>query len=125
MVTGDVTDKYVANYAGAKRFDDVTSDKWFAGYVNYCADNGYLKGVDAKTYLPDGTLTGYQAMAALLRAIGYTGKNEFTGKEGRTRGRDVPAPVGREGCGVFSRSWAGGGRSDCGVSRCTRAVFLR
>lgn len=81
IVTGDVKDKYVANYANAQRFSDVPSDAWFAGYVNYCADNGYLKGVGGGNYDPAGTLTGYQAMAALLRAIGYDKNHEYEGTD--------------------------------------------
>jgi hypothetical protein len=79
IVTGDVKDEYVANYAKAERFADVPSDAWFAGYVNYCNDNGYLKGVGGGNYDPAGTLTGYQAMAALLRTIGYDKNHEYEG----------------------------------------------
>ncbi len=81
IVTGDVEDAYVKNYADAQRFADVAPDQWFAGYVNYCADNGYLKGVGEGKYDPAGTLTGYQAMAALLRAIGYDKLHEYEGAD--------------------------------------------
>ncbi|MBO4831088.1 MAG: S-layer homology domain-containing protein [Oscillospiraceae bacterium] len=81
IVTGDVEDKYVANYANAERFSDVPTDAWFAGYVNFCADNGYLKGVGDGKYDPAGTLTGYQAMAALLRAIGYDKNHVYEGND--------------------------------------------
>ncbi len=81
IVTGDVEDAYVKNYADAQRFADVAPEQWFAGYVNYCADNGYLKGVGEGKYDPAGTLTGYQAMAALLRAIGYDKLHEYEGAD--------------------------------------------
>ena len=81
IVTGDVNDKYVENYAKAERFSDVPSDAWFAGYVNYCADNGYLKGMGDGKYDPAGTLTGYQAQAALLRALGYDKNHEYEGTD--------------------------------------------
>jgi len=81
IVTGDVKDTYVANYANAQRFSDVPTDAWFAGYVNYAADNGYLKGMGNGKYDPNGTLTGYQAMAALLRALGYDKNHEYEGSD--------------------------------------------
>jgi len=81
ITTGDVDDTYVKNYANGTTFTDVKSTDWFAGYVNYCADNGLLKGVGADKYAPNSYLTGYQAMAALLRAIGYDANNEFVGKD--------------------------------------------
>lgn len=81
IVTGDVKDEFVKNYADAQRFADVAPDQWFAGYVNYCADNGYLKGIGEGKYDPAGTLTGYQAMAALLRALGYDKLHEYEGAD--------------------------------------------
>ncbi len=81
IVTGDVEDKYVANYANAQRFADVAPGDWFAGYVNYAADNGYLKGMGNGKYDPNGTLTGYQALAALLRALGFDKNHEYEGTD--------------------------------------------
>ena len=83
ITTGDVAGKYVGNYAAgaATQFSDVPATAWYAGYVAYCADAGYLKGVGDGKYDPNGTLTGYQALAALLRAIGYNQNNDFTGTD--------------------------------------------
>ena len=83
ITTGDVAGKYVANYAAgaANQFSDVPAAHWAAGYIAYCADAGYLKGVGNNKYDPNGTLTGYQALAALLRAIGYNKNNDFTGSD--------------------------------------------
>ena len=82
ITTGDVAGKYVANYAAgaATQFTDVAGH-WAAGYIAYCADAGFLKGVGDGKYNPNGTLTGYQALAALLRAIGYNQNNDFTGSD--------------------------------------------
>ncbi len=79
ITTGDVEDKNKSVYADKQSFDDVTPKAWYAGYVNYCAEKGFLKGMGDNKYNPDGKLTGYQALAALLRTIGYDKNGEFTG----------------------------------------------
>ena len=79
IVTGDVNDKQVGIYADYNKFDDVKSGSWYAGYVNFCANAEIIKGYDAKTFGPNDKVTGYQALAMILRAIGYDKNNEFTG----------------------------------------------
>ncbi len=79
IVTGDVTDKQVGIYADYNKFDDVKSTSWYAGYVNFCANAEIIKGYNATTFGPNDKVTGYQALAMILRAIGYDKNNEFTG----------------------------------------------
>ena len=79
VVTGDVSDAQVGIYADYNKFDDVKSTAWYAGYVNYCANAEYIKGYDAKTFGPNDPVTGYQALAMILRAVGYDKMGEFTG----------------------------------------------
>ena len=79
IVTGDVNDKQVGIYADYNKFDDVKSGSWYAGYVNFCANAEIIKGYDAKTFGPNDKVTGYQALAMILRAIGYDKNGEFTG----------------------------------------------
>ena len=79
IVTGDVTDAQVGIYADYNKFNDVKSTSWYAGYVNFCANAEYIKGRDAKTFDPDSYVTGYEALAMILRAIGYDKNGEFTG----------------------------------------------
>ena len=79
IVTGDVTDTQVGIYADYNKFDDVKSTSWYAGYVNFCANAEYIKGYDAKTFGPNDPVTGYQALAMILRALGYDKNGEFTG----------------------------------------------
>ena len=83
IATGDVEDVYTANFAGgaAESFADTPATAWYAGYVGYAADAGYLKGMGDGTYAPDSALTGYQALAATLRAIGYNQPGQFTGAD--------------------------------------------
>lgn len=83
IATGDVTDVYTANFAGgaAESFTDTPADAWYAGYVGYAADAGYLKGVGDGLYKPNSYMTGYQALAAFLRAIGYNQPGQFTGPD--------------------------------------------
>ena len=79
IVTGDVEGKQVGIYADYNKFDDVKSTSWYAGYVNFCANAEYIKGYDAKTFGPNDPVTGYQALAMILRALGYDKNGEFTG----------------------------------------------
>ena len=79
LVSGDVTDSKAGLYSNYAPFKDVTSDKWYAGYVGYCWNAGLIKGRDADTFDPTGNVTGYEALAMLLRAVGYDKNDEFTG----------------------------------------------
>ena len=79
IVTGDVADTQVGIYADYNKFDDVASTSWYAGYVNFCANAEYIKGYDANTFGPNDPVTGYQALAMILRALGYDKNGEFTG----------------------------------------------
>ena len=83
MYTGDVDKEYVANFVdGAKKFTDTPVDAWYAGYVGYAADAAFLKGCGDGTYQPGADLTGYAAMAVLLRGMGYTADGQnFTGAD--------------------------------------------
>ena len=79
ITTGDVTDARVALYSNEAKFEDVKSTDWFAGYVGYCANAGYIRGYDAKHFGPQDNVTGYQALAMILRAVGYDKNGEFAG----------------------------------------------
>jgi hypothetical protein len=81
IVTGDVDDEQVSIYADWNRFPDVTSDAWYAGYVNFCANGKYIKGYSNGNFGPTDPVTGYQALAMILRAIGYDQNGEFTGSD--------------------------------------------
>ncbi len=78
-VTGDVTNKQNDLYKDYGTFTDVKSDDWFAGYVGYCQNAGYIKGTSPTTFNPYGQVTGYEVLAMILRAVGYGKNNEFTG----------------------------------------------
>ena len=79
IATGDVDNTQVSLYADYNTFNDVKSTSWYAGYVNYCANAEYIKGYDDKTFGPNDPVTGYQALAMILRAVGYDANDEFTG----------------------------------------------
>ena len=81
LYTGDVTDKQASLYATYNKFSDMDGAKWAAGYIGYCANAGLVKGYDAKTFGPADKVTGYQALAMILRAVGYDKNNEFTGAD--------------------------------------------
>lgn len=96
MVTGDVEDKNVNLYKdyAYTQFNDVTADKWFVGYVGYCANAQYVKGRDATTFDPDGKVTGYEVLAMILRAIGYDQNGEFTGESWQVKVASTASQLG-------------------------------
>ena len=94
IVTGDVEDKQVGIYADYNKFNDVKSTSWYAGYVNFCANAEYIKGYDAKTFGPNDPVTGYQALAMILRAVGYDKNGEFTGTGWQTQTAAVGKKLG-------------------------------
>jgi len=79
LATGDVEDVRAGAYANYGNFSDVAESDWFAGYVGYCANAGYIKGNGDGTFNPYGEVTGYETLAMILRAIGYDKNGEFTG----------------------------------------------
>ena len=81
LYTADVTDKQASLYATYNKFSDMNGAAWAAGYIGYCANAGLIKGYDAKTFGPSDKVTGYQALAMILRAVGYDKNGEFTGAD--------------------------------------------
>ena len=81
LYTADVTDKQASLYATYNKFNDMNGAAWAAGYIGYCANAGLVKGYDAKTFGPSDKVTGYQALAMILRAVGYDKTGEFTGAD--------------------------------------------
>ncbi len=66
-------------YKDYATFTDVTSDHWAAGYINYCANAEWIAGYGNGKFGPNDKVTGYQAAAMILRAVGYGKNNEFKG----------------------------------------------
>ena len=79
IYTADVTDKQASLYAGYGNFTDVAATSWYAGYVGYCTNAGFIKGMGDGTFAPAANVTGYQALAMILRAMGYDQNGEFEG----------------------------------------------
>ena len=78
LATGDVDNVRNGTYANYGNFADVAESDWFAGYVGFCANAGYIKGHNGY-FNPYDSVTGYEALAMILRAIGYDKNGEFTG----------------------------------------------
>ena len=95
IATGDVTDAQASIYSTYGQFTDVADGSWYSGYVNYCANAGYIKGRGNKIFDPQGSVTGYEALAMILRAVGYDKNGEFTGSNWHHQYRicalDLPA----------------------------------
>lgn len=61
-------DKLVATVAP---YADVAADRWSAGAIAYCTNEGILSGVGNGRFNPSGELTGLQFAKMLLVALGY------------------------------------------------------
>ena len=85
LYTGDVADKQASLYATYNKFSDMDGAAWAKGYIGYCANAGLIKGYDDKTFGPADKVTGYQALAMILRAVGYDKNDEFTGAQWQLR----------------------------------------
>ena len=79
LATGDTGIEKVELYNTQHPFTDVKADDWFAGYVGYCWNAGYIKGTTKTTFNPYAQVTGYEVLAMILRAVGYDKNDEFTG----------------------------------------------
>lgn len=79
IATADVDDDYVDLWKGTAGFADVADAAWYAGYVGFCASNGYVQGYPDGTFKPQGKVTGLEALAMILRVVGYDAEKEFSG----------------------------------------------
>lgn len=53
------------------RFGDVPGSHWAAGYINVAVDQGLLRGYPDGTFKPESQVTYAEALAILVRALGY------------------------------------------------------
>ena len=81
VMTGDTTDKYVANYAGsANEFaDSATFATWAKGYIGYVRNQGIFVGDNNGNFKPTEEIKGNDVLTVLLRCLGYGQNGEFTG----------------------------------------------
>lgn len=95
VYTKDVAEKSKDLYAGYGKFADVTSAySWAAGVIGYCANAEIIKGYNETTFGPADSVTGYQILAMLLRAVGYDKNGEFTGNGWETQVAKVAQQAG-------------------------------
>ena len=52
-------------------FNDVTTERWSAGAIEYCANNGIISGVGNGAFKPADDLSGYAFVKMLLCVLGY------------------------------------------------------
>ncbi|PKM72750.1 MAG: hypothetical protein CVU91_06895 [Firmicutes bacterium HGW-Firmicutes-16] len=66
--------------ASSAPFTDVAADRWSAGSIAYCVQQGIVAGNGDGTFAPTANVTGYQFAKMLLVALGYDASIEqFTG----------------------------------------------
>lgn len=71
------------DYAGLCTFAD-SKNHWAAGFIAFCAGNGFISGRDAKTFDPDATITVAEISVILLRVMGYDATVENFGTTANT-----------------------------------------
>lgn len=59
------------NTFGATKFADVPASHWAAGYINVAVGRGIIKGYPDGTFKPEANVTNAEAMAMLIRVLGY------------------------------------------------------
>ena len=60
------------NKAYESKFGDVQSDKWYANYINFAAQKGYITGYADGTFKPDNTITRAEMAVIAGKYIGIT-----------------------------------------------------
>ena len=66
--------------ASSAPFDDVAANRWSAGYIAYCVNEGIINGRSDTTFDPTGNVTGYEFAKLMLGCLGYDGAIEkYTG----------------------------------------------
>lgn len=76
MLGSDDASKLKADVAP---FADVAADRWSAGSVGYCVDNGVISGYGDGSFGPEDYVTGYQFAKMLLCAFGYGKADDYVG----------------------------------------------
>ena len=94
LYTGDVKDKQAGLYAGYGKFDDMAGAAWATGYIGFCANAGFVKGYGDGKFGPSDPVTGYQALAMILRAVGYGKNGEFEGADWELHVAQIAQQVG-------------------------------
>lgn len=64
--------KEMANQSASGLFSDVSQYHWANGYINFVADNAYIKGYPDGTFHPDEYIPFDQVITILVRMLGYT-----------------------------------------------------
>ncbi|PKM74382.1 MAG: hypothetical protein CVU91_00515 [Firmicutes bacterium HGW-Firmicutes-16] len=67
-MSATAADKLTATVAP---FTDVAADRWSAGSIAYCVQQGIIAGMGDGTFQPTANVTGYQFAKMLLVALGY------------------------------------------------------
>ena len=63
-------------------FDDVAANRWSAGYIAYCVNEGIINGRSETTFDPTGNVTGYEFAKLMLGCLGYSSSIEkYTGAQ--------------------------------------------
>ncbi|MDI9475580.1 MAG: S-layer homology domain-containing protein [Natronincolaceae bacterium] len=58
-------------YRGETIFKDMPANHWASGYVNIAVSGNLIKGFEDKTFRPEEKITYVQALAVVIRILGY------------------------------------------------------
>ena len=80
VINGGKDDKGVPAQGVTVPFTDIKSGEWFEGYIKFAYGREWVAGRTATTFVPDGNVTGFEALKLSLVALGYSqGTEGFTG----------------------------------------------
>ena len=61
-------------------FEDVAANRWSAGFISYCVNEGIINGRSDKIFDPTGNVTAFEFAKLMLGALGYDSAiEEYTG----------------------------------------------
>ena len=81
MLLGDDAESLTTN---SVVFSYVATDRWSAGYIGYCAQQGILAGTGNGTFDPEGELTGLETLEADMVTYSGSGSTNVTTPDGTT-----------------------------------------
>lgn len=60
------------------KFSDISSDKWYAKYINFTAENGYITGYEDGTFKPENTITRAEMAVIIGKYLDINGNSKKT-----------------------------------------------
>ena len=105
LLTTDVDDSEVDELPTTQLFDDVPSDEWFTGFINYAYTNAWVQGNGDGTYDVKITVNGVEKQTEKLQTVtieteGFTDNAAVCYYDG-SQWKGIPMSIVKDGKAVF------------------------